>query len=336
MSPLAEPWHPQRIKVWHYQAQLCQPLLIPAYPDSATDQREGLLLEAQGPAGQRWAEASPLPGFSSETLAALIDATPQAIHHWHAHGLASPETPASLAFALSTLNGPECHESSPRQTPMSLPISRLLTAQTALETLPQGANVKVKVGPEDITTHFARLTTITHQRPDLILRLDANRRWSQDAVYAAMQQPWRGQIDYFEEPCPTAADQYALAEAGMPIALDETLHEPSFDLAKLAHIRALVIKPTLWGSLDRLRPLIAAAQQQHCAVVFSSSFEACVAAQQLRQLAHHYSPNTPAGLDTEHWWPEPLLAQAGAAEGGWALRPSSPLRQVKPLCQITF
>lgn len=330
-----EPWRPHEIKVWHYQATLCQPLLIPAYPDRASDQREGLLLEATGPSGKRWAEASPLPGFSSETLATLRQCLPQALHHWHTHGQPSATTPASLAFALSSLNAAECHR--PQSTPpRPLPLCHLLTAQTPLKALPQGATVKLKVGPEDLNTNFARISEITHQRPDLKLRLDANRRGSRTMVYAVMQHPWHTRIEYFEEPCADAADHYALAEAGIPIALDETLHEPGFALDHWPHIRALVIKPTLWGSLDRLRPLMAAAKQHGCAIVFSSSFEACVASQQLHQWAQHYAPDTPAGLDTARWWPDPLLAPASAAAGGWALRPLSPRRQVKQWCHITF
>jgi O-succinylbenzoate synthase len=93
--------------------------------------------------------------------------------------------------------------------------------------------------------------------PDLQLRLDANRAWTplkaqQFAKYVHPQ--YRDRIAFLEEPCKTRDDSRAFArETGIAIAWDESLREADFRFQAEPGLRALVIKPTLTGSLDKVR-----------------------------------------------------------------------------------
>ena len=63
-------------------------------------------------------------------------------------------------------------------------------------------------------------------------------------------------------------------------------------------VKAVVIKPTLTGSLDRVREQVAAAHAQGLTAVISSSIESSLGLTQLARIAAWLTPNTIPGLDT--------------------------------------
>lgn len=63
---------------------------------------------------------------------------------------------------------------------------------------------------------------------------------------------YRDRIAFLEEPCKTRDDSRAFArETGIAIAWDESLREPDFAFVAEEGVRAVVIKPTLTGSLEK-------------------------------------------------------------------------------------
>lgn len=94
--------------------------------------------------------------------------------------------------------------------------------------------------------------------PDLRLRLDANRAWTLEKArqFARYISPaLRARIDFIEEPCQTrdASRQFA-QETGIAIAWDESVREADFRIVAEPGLAALVIKPTLTGSLTQIDP----------------------------------------------------------------------------------
>lgn len=293
------------VTAWRYALPLRQPLLTPG---SAQQVRHGLLLSwQQDDQPCRWAEAAPLAGFSTETLAAVEQSLP----HLAAALTAAPSSlaafplPASLAFAVSCLQQTSLYESP--ATPLAH--CYLLAHHEAINELahiPYAATLKVKVGQHDWEHDQQRLIQLAQRRPDLRLRIDANRQWSPDYCKALFAyQHLAARIDYFEEPCASLAMNVQLAKAGLPIALDESLRDPAFSLSTLPWLQALVLKPTLLGALPRLQQWVDAAHQQQVEVVVSSSFESPVGLFLLAQLAQRWSPTTAPGLDTLRWFQTP-------------------------------
>lgn len=138
--------------------------------------------------------------------------------------------------------------------------------------------------------------------PDLHLRLDANRAWTplKGQQFAKYVNPdYRDRIAFLEEPCKTRDDSRAFArETGIAIAWDESLREPDFAFVAEEGVRAVVIKPTLTGCLDKVREQVQAAHALGLTAVISSSIESSLGLTQLARIAAWLTPDTIPGLDT--------------------------------------
>lgn len=138
--------------------------------------------------------------------------------------------------------------------------------------------------------------------PDLYLRLDANRSWtlSKAQLFAKYVKPeHRKRIQFLEEPCKTQDDSRQFAQdTGIALAWDESIREQGFKLEKEPHLAAIVIKPTLIGSLQDCVKLIEKAHQLGLKAVISSSIESSLGLTQLARIAKQYTPNVTPGLDT--------------------------------------
>ena len=64
------------------------------------------------------------------------------------------------------------------------------------------------------------------------------------------------------------------------------------------HLSAVVIKPTLIGSIQRCAELINQAHSLGLKAVISSSIESSLGLSQLARIAQQYTPNVTPGLDT--------------------------------------
>lgn len=133
----------------------------------------------------------------------------------------------------------------------------------------------------------------------------------------------RGGIAFLEEPCQTPADSLAFAqETGINIAWDETVRDEGFEVKAEPGVVAIVIKPTLVGSVERCIELVKQAHENDLTAVISSSMETSLGLNQLARFAEWQTPGVIPGLDTmqlfqsqlETPWPECELPVTTLAE----------------------
>lgn len=79
---------------------------------------------------------------------------------------------------------------------------------------------------------------------------------------------------------------------------DESLREPDFAFVAEEGVRAVVIKPTLTGSLEKVREQVQAAHALGLTAVISSSIESSLGLTQLARIAARLTPDTIPWLDT--------------------------------------
>lgn len=161
---------------------------------------------------------------------------------------------------------------------------------------------KVKVGLYEAVRDGMVVNLLLEAIPDLTLRLDANRAWTplkaqQFAKYVSPH--YRNRIAFLEEPCKNRDDSRAFAQqTGIAIAWDESLREADFTFAAEPGLRAVVIKPTLTGSLQKVQQQVAQAHALGLTAVISSAIESSLGLTQLARIAAWLTPNTIPGLDT--------------------------------------
>ncbi|OBX05364.1 O-succinylbenzoate synthase [Gallibacterium genomosp. 3] len=293
-------------------------------------QREGLLVQIRCGNSEGWGEIAPLPEFSQETL---DQAQQQALEWLNAWDQARsrneklslencyPSVAFGLSCALAEMKNKLTTEGNFNTAPLCYGDPDELYEE--LDQLPGEKIAKIKVGLYEANRDGLIADMFLEAVPDLKLRLDANRSWTptKAAMFAKYVKPeHRARIQFIEEPCktPTESLQFA-AETGIAIAWDETVRDPAFTVKAEPHVAAIVIKPTLVGSLEKCVSLIEQAHQQGLIVVISSSIESSFGLTQLARIAQQYTPNTTPGLDTldlmkvqlVRAWPNSALPLAG-------------------------
>ncbi len=265
--------------------------------------REGLVLRVCEEGREGWGEIAPLPGFSVEEISGVQLAAESWLSRWCAGQSAADSALPSVAFgiscALAELTGTLPQAGNFHSAALCSGDPDELFSR--LQALPHQV-AKMKVGLYEAARDGMLACLLLEAQPGLQLRLDANRSWTlakacQFARYipAAL----RSRIAFIEEPCRTPAEsrQFA-AECGIAIAWDESVREAGFAVTAEAGVSALVIKPTLTGSIVTVQALIRQAQQQGITVVISSSLESSLGLTQLARLAQWLTPEVLPGLDT--------------------------------------
>lgn len=277
-------------------------------------------------------EASPLPGFSTETLQEVEKRLPLIQKKCQNKTMPSvadiltgnlglsKNLPASLYFGLelAMLN----HHAQRLQTPLSallLPYTgatqvgdakrnALLSGtsqhifSTCKKKLTQGFQCfKLKVGAKPPQDEIAIIKALLAMMPSYAtLRLDANRLWDlQTAVEvgAAISHP---QIDYIEEPLKNPSGWTSFYQkTGIPIALDESLIENKGQWTLFKGLKALILKPTLLGGIYPSIQLAKRGMREGLVPVISSTFESPIALKGLAQLAASLPIATYHGLDSD-------------------------------------
>ena len=221
-----------------------------------------------------WGEISPLPGFSQESWEEAQSVLLAWVNNW---------------LAANYRAAPLCNGD---------PDDLILK----LADMPGEKVAKVKVGLYEAVRDGMVVNLLLEAIPDLHLRLDANRAWTplKGQQFAKYVNPdYRHRIAFLEEPCKTRDDSRAFArETGIAIAWDESLREPDFAFVAEEGVRAVVIKPTLTGSLEKVREQVKAAHALGLTAVISSSIESSLGLMQLARIAAWLTPDTIPGLDT--------------------------------------
>lgn len=265
---------------------------------AAVKTRDGLFIRLQEGEREGWGEISPLPGFSVETL----EEAQMALLAWaqaRRDGAEPPlPTQPSVAFGISCaqaeLGGELPQAADYRAAPLCSGDPDELFARLAA--MPGEKVAKVKVGLWEAVRDGMVVNLLLEAIPDLQLRLDANRastplKAQQFAKY--VNPAYRQRIAFLEEPCKTREDSRAFSrETGIAIARDESLREADFRFVAEPGVRAVVIKPTLTGSLLKVQQQVAAAHALGLSVVISSSIESSLGLTQLARIAARLTPQT--------------------------------------------
>lgn len=267
--------------------------------------REGWIVELRQ--GKRWGrgEIAPLPQFSEETAAQAGSELQRLLELWVAGNAidlnsALPSVAFGLSMAQLELAGglPRAanHESAP------LCIGAPEDFVIKLNQMAGNKIAKIKIGIYQPLADGMAVNRLFDAFPELALRLDANRAWSpvQASQFANSVQPQhRAKIVFLEEPCKKPQDSLVFAqETGIAIAWDETVREPGFAVTATQGVAAIIIKPTLTGSLARCIELIEQAHDQGLVAVISSSIESSFGLNQLARIARWLTPDVIPGLDT--------------------------------------
>lgn len=265
--------------------------------------RDGLYVCLREGEREGWGEISPLPGFSQETWEEAQSVLLAWVNNWLAGDSELPQMP-SVAFgvscALAELADTLPQAANYRAAPLCNgdPDDLILK----LVDMPGEKVAKVKVGLYEAVRDGMVVNLLLEAIPDLHLRLDANRAWTplKGQQFAKYVNPdYRDRIAFLEEPCKTRDDSRAFArETGIAIAWDESLREPDFAFVAEEGVRAVVIKPTLTGCLDKVREQVQAAHALGLTAVISSSIESSLGLTQLARIAAWLTPETIPGLDT--------------------------------------
>jgi len=283
--------------------------------------RTGLLLRLTDADGfEGWGEAAPLPGFSHETIPEIVlqlshlrtknkpNPPPLPFTNWYPSAKFGLDT--ALANLQSQKNGLPRYNSARKTVLLTMllagsPEACLHRAEQAVQ---QGYKaVKLKVGHGKPAQDAALVRSVAAIIGEgCTLRLDANRAWTLKDALLFTEQLHSVSIEYIEEPLKSTRYLPEFERlTGMPIALDESLRDRTWDRLQQTPFRpvALIYKPML-SARPRSWYL-----ESGIPVVLSSSFESGVGIQALLALASHIgSPDMPVGLDTYNWLQEDVLA----------------------------
>ncbi|OTA17309.1 o-succinylbenzoate synthase [Xenorhabdus vietnamensis] len=280
--------------------------------------RDGFLVHLQEDGRDGWGEISPLPEFSHETLEQAKASAVEWLQQWLQQPSLQqclqpswclnmqpeesylPSVAFGISCALAELLGKLPEAANYRKAPLCTgdPDDVILR----LGNMAGQKIAKVKVGLYEAVRDGMVVNVMLEAVPDLQLRLDANRGWTRTKAegFAKYVNPdYRQRIAFIEEPCKTREESLAFArETGIAIAWDESVREADFTVEAQEGVSAIVIKPTLVGSIDRCRQLITEAHRLGLEAVISSSIESSFGLTQLARLAQWLTPDSLPGLDT--------------------------------------
>lgn len=297
---------PKQINLYQYSIPVDSQLVL---RNRFLKKREGLLVRLCCGENEGWGEIAPLPEFSQETLEQAKQQTIEWLKQWHSdqnceHKLALeglyPSVQFGLSCALAELKQQLISEGNYQTAPLCYGDPDELYEQ--LDQMSGEKVAKVKVGMYEANRDGLIADMLLEAIPDLQLRLDANRQWTmaKAEMFAKYVKPeQRKRIQFIEEPCKTRelSREFA-ARTGIAIAWDESVREPDFEVVAEPHLAAIIIKPTLVGSLQHCVALIQQAQALGIKAIISSSIESSLGLTQLARIAQQYTPNTIPGLDT--------------------------------------
>ncbi len=318
------------IHLLRYTIPLVRPLNMMGY---VIDVREGVVLKILDDAGNfGLADLCPFPGLNRESLNQAIGnlkiLAPSLANI--DHQLKIPQSQvldgvfASVRFALEwSLLDLQANRKQIQTARLLNPgfctklmVNRLLTGPpdrireeiAKSEGIQPGETIKIKVGRREIDEEIDLICWLDKHLPRTVkLRLDANQNWTlTEALYFARHIP-RERIEYIEEPLINPFELGTFYNAcQLPFAYDETLHEsPQADF--VPGLKAVIIKPGVIGSLNKLRHLSDFAAQHELLYVVSSAFESGVGLRILCQLAAAFgTAGTAIGLDTYKWFAEDI------------------------------
>ncbi|WP_318476235.1 o-succinylbenzoate synthase [Photobacterium leiognathi] len=314
------------VKLYQYQLPMDSGVIL---RDQRLVTRQGLIVELKQGKRVGLGEIAPLPEFSHETLEQAQAQAEQLLALWQQEQALDLETAfPSVAFgiscALAELDGELPQAANYTVAPLCSGDPDDLIVR--LNQTNGDKVAKIKVGMYEAVRDGIVANMFIEAIPDIQLRLDANRKWTpvKAQQFAKYVKPEHRQgIAFLEEPCINPEDSLSFAEqTGINIAWDETVREPGFEVKAQPGVVAIIIKPTLTGSLTRCIELVKQAHALGLIAVISSSLESSFGLNQLARLAQWQTPNVIPGLDTMQLfkaqlitpWPETELPMTSLSE----------------------
>jgi o-succinylbenzoate synthase len=172
---------------------------------------------------------------------------------------------------------------------------------------------KLKVGRNTIEEDIKLVNIISSQIEDYsLLRLDANQAWSFKEALYFLQNINHKNIEYLEEPLIKYDElQLLFDKTNIPIALDENILQifaPTFD--HLSWLKAIIIKPTVIGRIEKTIQLIKYAEENRIKPVISDTFQSGVGISFLFAVSTTIKKkNIAMGFDTYSWLKDDILNQ---------------------------
>jgi o-succinylbenzoate synthase len=311
--------------------------------------RSGILVELDGDAAHGLGEASPLPGFSTDTLAEAEAALAAVDVRALERALDRPEIHAALKAAAHLLPRTQCAARMALETAAldwrarraGVSAAELLgvgpRAERALAwlvTATDDAGVrsaqaagyrhfKLKIGAlGDLAAEVAAVIDFRGRLgTESQLRLDANQSWTEVEAQSACRALAAAAVEFIEEPCQRLSRPL---DTDIAIALDESLRGCRPDeiegLVRQTGARVVVLKPMLLGGLTHCLELGHRAAALGLGVVVSHSFDGPVALIAAAVLALALPTPCAQGLAPHAGlaaWPSVTLPIVGAALRAW-------------------
>ncbi len=320
--------------------------------------REIVLFELRDAEGLRgWGEASPWPGFGTESpadaLASLqevagrlagADIDPEEHSDSSASLRERPAARAAIEGAIQDLAARQEDrslrdrlaariETGAAGSPLSrVPVSALLAGESPQEIASEAALArdagfrvaKLKLGAGSLEFDLARLRAARAVLgPDFVLRGDANGAWSAAEALVALAGCAELGLEYVEQPV-AASDLRGLAylrgRTPVQIAADESIATQAMALRLIDEslVDVVVLKPALLGGSSRALEIAARARRAGIGVVFTHAFESAVGARHALHCAAAWGDRERAhGLVTRGLFEQDVAAPV-TADAGYA------------------
>ena len=270
---------------FRYHLDLRAPLRM---ADKTYTHRDGLLLRyGSGEDSFVWADASPLPGFSTESLEDVLSARMSDI----------PEHLPSLRFAVDSLRQVS---GLPFGAMPYVPVNALIGSAAPEEMMVQAEaaiqagykTLKVKIG-RSFSDEFTFLEAFADRHPHIRLRLDANASLSLRDAIDRLPRLAEFKPEYLEQPVAGTDDLLALARVSpVPIAADESVRSRA-DAARVIRdgaVRVLILKPMMIGWWADTIAILEDAYRHDVACVLTTSLESAVGRRITAAFAARYAP----------------------------------------------
>jgi len=319
-------------KINYYQYTI--PYKTPLYINKIkSKRREGIIIEiCDTQKNSGLGEIAPLPGLHLETIEAItgrlhvidnhldrntlpeqLDALQSTMEELFAKMHLFPSVEFAVSMALLDLSSKRLriplYKLFKKTCNAQVPVNGLLKGSPgeveaqARELIAAGyTSLKLKVGlwPVEYDIELVKqLAQITGE--NIKLRLDANRKWTMPTALKFAQSLANCRLEYIEEPVNDPGDLLSFHEqTGLPVAIDESLPFFTAGNKKIPDwITAVILKPSLLGSIFKTIHYIGLAKKQNIKPVITSVYETSLSLKMLAQIAAAFLPTgTAVGLDT--------------------------------------
>lgn len=304
--------------------------LLTAVVDPSGAERQAVVLRVVDETGNvGWGEASPLPGYSDDDLAAVEAGLDEWAARWERGEIAAgdltalPAARCAVDTALLDLASRRARVPlhtellalvDPARPVGRVPVAALVSltgverpgapsaprsvVRDVTERVAEGyRTVKLKIGGEDFTSELAQLAELRAAFPYLSLRLDANGAWTPEEARARLAElKQRIRPELVEQPVGPEA-LLSLGSVGVLVAADETMRLPGAieRLTESGGCAMIVLKPMVLGGPRACLRLARTAFEAGMGVIVSHTFGGPVAHATACELALALAAVDPTG-----------------------------------------